>query len=84
MTSLKRSTWSVGAVFFVNGFVFNFESPATIVARKIGLRAERLPDDWLESYLAGVQGVTPCRRTRIMCSIVSPSVIAGSSITCAE
>ena len=23
MTSLKRSTWSVGAVFFVNGFVFS-------------------------------------------------------------
>ena len=43
----------------VNGFVFNFESPATIVARKIGLRAERLPDDWLERYLAGVQRVTP-------------------------
>ena len=42
----------------VNGFVFNFESPAQIVSRKIALRMERLPDDWLERYLAGIQNVS--------------------------
>ena len=43
----------------VNGFVFNFESPAQIVSRRIALRMERLPDDWLELYLAGIQNVSP-------------------------
>ena len=43
----------------VNGFVFNFESPAQIVSRKIALRAQRLPEDWLERYLAGIQNVSP-------------------------
>jgi len=43
----------------VNGFVFNFESPAQIVSRKIALRMARLPDDWLERYLAGIQKVSP-------------------------
>ena len=43
----------------VNGFVFNFESPAQIVSRKIALRMGRLPDDWLERYLAGIQRVSP-------------------------
>jgi len=43
----------------VNGFVFNFESPAQIVSRRITLRMERLPDDWLERYLAGIQDVSP-------------------------
>ena len=42
----------------VNGFVFNFESPAQIVSRKIALRMQRLPDDWLELYLAGIQKVS--------------------------
>jgi zinc protease len=41
----------------VNGFVFNFESPAQIVSRQMAYRASRLPDDWLERYLAGIQEV---------------------------
>jgi zinc protease len=43
----------------VNGFVFNFESPAQIVARRMALLAEGLPDDWLQRYLAGIQKVSP-------------------------
>lgn len=43
----------------VNGFVFNFDSAAQIVSRTMYYRAIDLPDDWLERYLEGVQGVTP-------------------------
>ena len=41
----------------VNGFVFNFESASQIVARQMAYRASRLPEDWLERYLAGIQDV---------------------------
>ncbi|MEQ8329083.1 MAG: pitrilysin family protein [Longimicrobiales bacterium] len=43
----------------VNGFVFNFDSPGQIVARRMFYLAQDLPADWLERYLAGVQAVTP-------------------------
>jgi zinc protease len=43
----------------VNGFVFNFESPSQVVLRQMIYRAEGLPSDWLESYLAGIQRVRP-------------------------
>ena len=43
----------------VSGFVFNFESPTEIVARRMLLMAEGLPEDWLERYLEGIQLVTP-------------------------
>jgi len=43
----------------VNGFVFNFETAGQIVARSMSYLAQDLPDDWLERYLVGVQGVTP-------------------------
>jgi len=43
----------------VNGFVFNFESPAQIVSRRMSFLAQDLPEDWLERYLEGVQEVTP-------------------------
>jgi zinc protease len=43
----------------VNGFVFNFESPAQIVARRMALLADGLPDDWLQRYLDGIQEVSP-------------------------
>jgi zinc protease len=42
----------------VNGFVFNFESPSQIVARRMALLADGLPDDWLQRYLAGIQKVS--------------------------
>lgn len=42
-----------------NGFVFNFESAAQIVSRRMAFLAQELPDDWLERYLDGVQKVTP-------------------------
>lgn len=42
----------------VNGFVFNFETPAQIVSRRMFYLAQELPADWLERYLSGVQGVT--------------------------
>ena len=43
----------------VNGFVFNFESPSQIVARRMALLADGLPNDWLQRYLAGIQKVSP-------------------------
>ena len=43
----------------VNGFVFNFDSPAQIVARTMYYLALDLPEDWLERYLDGVQDVSP-------------------------
>jgi zinc protease len=43
----------------VNGFVFNFQSPAQVVARRIAYRAGGLPDDWLTRYVSGVQAVEP-------------------------
>ena len=46
---------------WVNGWVFNFESPSRIVSRIMAFRASDLPDDWLERYLEGIQGVTPAR-----------------------
>ena len=43
----------------VNGFVFNFETPALIVSRQMLNLAQNLPLDWLQRFLAGVQSVTP-------------------------
>jgi predicted Zn-dependent peptidase len=43
----------------VNGFVFNFERPAQIVARRMYALTRDLPADWLERYLEGIQAVTP-------------------------
>jgi zinc protease len=42
-----------------NGFVFNFETAAQIIARRMSYVAQDLPEDWLERYLQGVQGVDP-------------------------
>ncbi len=42
-----------------NGFVFNFETTAQIIARRMSFLAQDLPEDWLEDYLRGVQNVTP-------------------------
>jgi predicted Zn-dependent peptidase len=43
----------------VNGFVFNFETMAQIVSRRMFYLAQDLPDDWLEQYVSGVEAVTP-------------------------
>ena len=43
----------------VNGFVFNFRTPLQVISRGMAYRALGLPDDWLERYLRGIQGVTP-------------------------
>jgi len=42
-----------------NGFVFNFENPGQIVSRQMLYLSQNLPLDWLQRFLAGVQGVTP-------------------------
>jgi zinc protease len=42
---------------WVNGWVFNFDSPPRIVSRRMAYRAAGLPDDWLDRYLAGLQRV---------------------------
>lgn len=43
----------------VNGWVFNFESPARILGRRMAFRAGELPDDWLSLYLERISAVTP-------------------------
>jgi len=43
----------------VNGFVFNFQSPAQILSRKMFYLAQGLPGDWLEKYVRGIQEVSP-------------------------
>ncbi|MGD2069066.1 MAG: pitrilysin family protein [Gemmatimonadota bacterium] len=43
----------------VNGFVFNFESPAQIVSRRMVYEGEDLPADWLERFVDGISAVTP-------------------------
>lgn len=42
-----------------NGFVFNFETAAQIIARRMSYLAQDLPEDWLERYLRRVQDVDP-------------------------
>jgi len=56
----------------VNGFVFNFESPAQIVSRQMAYRAQRMPADWLERYLAGIQEVQPEDVQRVFREHVHP------------
>lgn len=45
----------------VLGSIFAFETPGQIVNRRMGDRAQGLPDDWFARYLAGIQDVTPER-----------------------
>ena len=56
----------------VNGFVFNFETPAQIVSRRMFYLAQDLPADWLERYLSGVQGVTASAIHRVFADHVRP------------
>ncbi len=42
-----------------NGFSFNFQGAAQVVARRVAHEAQELPEDWLERYVAGVRRVTP-------------------------
>jgi len=56
----------------VNGFVFNFESPAQIVSRVMLYLAEGLPEDWLERYARGIQRVTPEDVRRVFAEHVRP------------
>ena len=43
----------------VNGFVFNFQTPALLVSRQMLYLSQNLPLDWLQRFLEGVRGVTP-------------------------
>lgn len=47
-----------------NGFVFNFESPAQVISRRMFYAAAELPEDWLSRYLAGIQRVRPAEVQR--------------------
>lgn len=59
----------------VNGFVFNFETPAQIVSRRMFYLAQDLPSDWLERYLSGVQGVTAASIHRIFAEHLRPEAM---------
>jgi zinc protease len=55
----KREEVATTVDQIVNGFVFNFETPAQIVSRRMFYLAQGLPEDWLERYLEGIESVTP-------------------------
>ena len=55
-----------------NGYVFAFESPAQIVARRMGYRSLDLPDGWLERYLEGVLAVNPEDAARVVRAHLRP------------
>lgn len=61
----SRDEVTTGVDRIVNGFVFNFETPARIISRRMFYLAQNLPSDWLERYLEGVQGVTPAAIHRV-------------------
>lgn len=56
----------------VNGFVFNFDSPAQVLSRTMYYLAQDLPEDWLELYLAGVQKITPEDVRRVFAEHLRP------------
>ena len=56
-----------------NGFVFNFQTPFQVVARRMALDNMELPEDWMERYLAGVRDVTPERVQHVFLQHVDPS-----------
>jgi len=56
----------------VNGFAFNFETPAQIVARMMFYIAEDWPEDWLERYARGIQDVTPDQVRSVFAAQVHP------------
>lgn len=56
----------------VNGFVFNFQDPAQILSRQMFYLSQGLPEDWLETYLEGVQEVSPRGVQRVFRRHVNP------------
>ncbi|MFW6199826.1 MAG: M16 family metallopeptidase [Gemmatimonadota bacterium] len=56
----------------VNGFVFNFQSAAQIVARQLLYRARDLPGDWLEQYVDAIQRVEPGDVHRVVAENLDP------------
>ncbi len=59
----------------VNGFVFNFDTPSSIVGRTMVYLAQELPEDWLQRYLAGVQRVTPEEIRDVFAEHLDPSAM---------
>jgi zinc protease len=57
---------------FANGYVFNFQSPAQIVARQTLYRLIGLPEDWLGRYLEEIQDVSPADVQRVFQTHVHP------------
>ncbi|MGE0159405.1 MAG: M16 family metallopeptidase [Gemmatimonadales bacterium] len=56
----------------VNGFAFNFETPAQIVSRMMFYVAEDWPEDWLERYADGIQEVEPSDIREVFAEQVRP------------
>jgi zinc protease len=56
----------------VNGFAFNFETPAQIVSRVMFYLAEDWPEDWLERYARGIQAVAPTQVRDVFAEQVRP------------
>jgi predicted Zn-dependent peptidase len=55
-----------------NGFVFNFEAPSKVLARRVLYLAQELPPDWLELFVTGIQDVNPDDVHRVMRERVRP------------
>ncbi len=56
----------------VNSFVFNFQDPSQIVSRQMFYQSQGLPEDWLEQYVRGIQGVDPDDVQRVFRRYVDP------------
>jgi zinc protease len=59
----------------VNGYVFAFETPGQIVNRRMGDRAQELPDGWLERYLEAIQQVTPAAVHEVVRTHLDPGAM---------
>jgi zinc protease len=56
----------------VNGFAFNFETPAQVVSRMMFYVAEDWPEDWLQRYADGIQEVEPSDIQEVFAAQVRP------------
>jgi zinc protease len=59
----------------VNGFVFNFQEPAQIVSRQMFYQALGMPEDWLQSYVDGIQEVRPEEIQQVFRENVDPEAM---------
>jgi predicted Zn-dependent peptidase len=67
----------------VNSFVFQFENAGQIVQQQLAYAVNGLPPTWFDTYLRGIQAVTPDRVTQIARRYLHPdrlvTIVVGKS-----